>query len=130
MEKYLTRKKDKYKYLVWVKELNDSLLTLYKNRSLADNYVIKQKKLIFGKALKNIPKFESYDFISGRFWNNASIAIVKTYGLDFSKFERAFFCIGEELDDGQRINRFIKLFKKLMLEYSNGDEILLALCLE
>lgn len=130
LEIYFSRKKDRMKYLVWVNSLSDKLTDLYDANYHSDSYVVEKKKNIIDLALRNKPKFDSVDFIIGKVWNNASIAMVRTYGMNFTKFERAFECIDKGSDEAKRLNLFISKAKGLMSSFSHGEDILTAFCLK
>ena len=124
---YLALEKDQQIYQKWLSELKAALNHLYSQSTLTKQVLLTQKATLFKTFLTDKkPRFNRYDLIDDKSWNNATVIGASLYVVDFSPFQRAFTC-----SEREKIGDFIQdLILKRDYEKKDPYLILKTFCPE
>lgn len=122
---YFARRRDKVKYVDWLRNLRNDLRDLYARNDINHQETLDLKWAMIESYQDAVPKFEStrYDFIKRKKWNNASILGASLYTPDTSRFYRAFQCLGRP-----KISIFLDRLRTLRETYEDNFQALDSLC--
>jgi predicted aminopeptidase len=123
IDAYQQKKRDKANFKVWLRNLKRELAEVYSNTAASKKQKLDRKKTVFEKALAKPPKYEVYDYVSNRTWNNASIIGASLYSPDIARFKKAQKCSGM-----LSTVSFVKSFESFRDSHKKPFESLDALC--
>lgn len=89
---YFARREDRKLFKSWLRTLKGELKSFYQNPPTDRQALLTRKAEIFASHQHKKPKFKSYDFVSGRTWNNASVLGASLYSPDIPRFKKAMKC--------------------------------------
>ncbi|MFK7823380.1 MAG: aminopeptidase [Oligoflexales bacterium] len=126
LEAYELKKADKKLYRAWLTELRDALNLFYKNTDFSLN----KKQATLGKAklfehyTKELrPKFQRYDYVGKKQWNNARVLATSLYSPDLERFSSAFSC-----HKHLNVGAFLKVLGDMIEDYDDPFVALDSLC--
>lgn len=126
LKSYYVQRSDSQLYKKWLKELRESLTSMYKRKDLNRADKLKQKELIFKRyTTERLPRFESdgFNWVKTKEWNNAVVLASTLYSPDTEQFRKAFDCV-----EPKTIKAFIGRLKAIVAEGHKGLEILKVVC--
>ena len=123
---YESKKADRKLYRAWLQELRDALKLFYKNTdfSLNKKQATLGKAELFERYTKELrPKFQRYDYVGKKQWNNARVLATSLYSPDLERFSSAYSC-----HKHLSVGAFLKALGAVIKSYDDPFEALDSLC--